>query len=406
MRGSCSFSFEEGAWIDGTPYRVVRPLGLGGMGEVYEVDHTRTGTRRAIKVLRARADPLGVLAGRLRVEGVAMRAIDHPNVVRVYEVAKLPDDRPYFAMQKLEGRNLRELIRRSAPLAVARAVALVLQALDGLAAAHAQGIIHRDVKPSNLFLTSEGTLKVLDFGIALRLTRARGELLTEPGMVMGTLRYMAPEQLRAGEADARTDVYAAALVLWELIAGQHPFDAMVDASSSVMTRLHRPAPLLGPWAAKPLPCRLEQTLARALAIEPRHRFESAQSFAKALRRDAGVGRVIGAAVPRHTAATSVSLTFTPGGVERCAQQPGEHQQTNAAKRWGINAVRVVFAAHAVGVVLSACAVLLALIAALAATRHPVSPSAPNAGAAALPRGCGAIGTASSRAAIGVGARGR
>jgi serine/threonine protein kinase len=334
-----------------------------------------------------------------------MRSIDHPNVVRVYEVAKLHDERPYFAMQRLDGGNLREHLRRGGPLGVVQAVELAQQALGGLAAAHARRLIHRDVKPSNLFLTHDGVLKVLDFGIARHLDPGQCELLTEPGMVMGTLRYMAPEQLRGGDADARTDVYGVALVLWELIARRHPFDAMADASSSVMTRLHRPAPMLGPWSGVPLPGRLEQTLARALAIEPCDRFESAESFAEALGEDVGErGRSIERATHRRRAGRPVSLTFSNHA--RSAEEHRSRGAPDAGAHANVCAIRVAFAAHAVGVVLSACAVLLALAAAFAATRRPGTRPEPGREAATLQQVCGGPSATSARGSIGVRAQGR
>jgi len=276
-------SFQSGDWIGGTPYRVVRPLGVGGMGEVYEVDHTRTGTRRAIKVIRASLGADDVLAHRLVREGRILRSIEHPNVVRVFEAGTLPDRRPYFAMELLEGTSLRRLASKQAPLSWPRAIAMIVQALDGLEAIHRRGMVHRDVKPSNLFLDTSGTVRVLDLGIAKSIDPLATGPRTREGMLIGTTRYMAPEQLLGRPVDARADVYASALVLFELIAGCHPSDAMMNGEDGLLARAERPPPRLTPWVRTPLPPGFDEVLQRALAINPDDRFESAAALATTLR---------------------------------------------------------------------------------------------------------------------------
>jgi eukaryotic-like serine/threonine-protein kinase len=276
-------SFQAGEWIGGTPYRVVRPLGIGGMGEVYEVDHTRTGTRRAIKVIRASLGLDDVLAQRLVREGRILRSIEHPNVVRVFEAGTLPDARPYFAMELLEGTSLRRLASKHAPLPWTRAIALIVQVLDGLEAVHRRGMIHRDVKPSNLFLDAAGTIKVLDLGIAKSTDPHATGPRTREGVLIGTTRYMAPEQLLGRPADARADVYASALVLFELLAGCHPSDAMTNGEDGLLDRVGKPPPRVTPWVRTALPSGLDEVLQRALAIDPDERFDSAAALATALR---------------------------------------------------------------------------------------------------------------------------
>lgn len=272
MKPSNSMSFQPGDWIAGTPYRVVRPLGMGGMGEVYEVDHTRTGTRRAVKVAR----PLllatdGILAHRLLREGRVLRSIEHPNVVRVFEAGTLPDARPFFAMELLEGTTLRQMVADQAPLSWSRAVRLMVQALDGLQAIHDRGVIHRDVKPGNLFLDQRGILKVLDLGIAKSTDPNVSGPRTREGMVMGTTRYMAPEQFSGGTVDQRADIYSLALVVLELLAGR-----LSSRKKLVSDEVFDLVRAQGPVG-------LEAVLRRALAEDPACRPPSAAHLARELR---------------------------------------------------------------------------------------------------------------------------
>jgi eukaryotic-like serine/threonine-protein kinase len=283
MSKPSQFSLKEGEWIGGTPYRVVRPLGLGGMGEVYEVDHTHTGTRRAIKVLRDMKDVSGNAAMRLTREGRALGVIDHPHVVRVYEIGTIADGRPYFSMQLLEGTTLRGLLARDRKLEPVRALRLMLQALAGLEAVHEQGIVHRDVKPTNLFVCRGETVKVLDFGVAKLLYGTTMSPSTAEGLVLGTMRYMAPEQLSGAPVSCATDVYASALVLFELIAGRHAFQSPKRSDASVVARLREPAPRLSSMAGVQVPAALDAAIARALDRDPAKRFASATGFADALR---------------------------------------------------------------------------------------------------------------------------
>lgn len=223
MATEAQYSLEEGSWIAGTPYRVVRALGQGGMGEVYEVDQTRTGTRRALKILRTCVDQRGQAAQRLLREARTLAGIDHPNVVRVYELGAIADGRPYFAMQLLEGHTARELMTRSGRVEVGLAVRLAVQAANGLEAVHTHGVIHRDIKPTNLFVCRRDRVKLLDFGVAKIVRGPTAGPSTAEGVVLGTMRYMAPEQLGGGRVTPATDVYALGMVLFEMITGEHAF---------------------------------------------------------------------------------------------------------------------------------------------------------------------------------------
>jgi len=159
-------TWAPGTLIPGTPYRVVRPLGQGGMGEVFEVEHDLLGTRRALKVLARHFAGRSDLEERLRVEARALARLKHPNLVEVYDLAAASDGRIFFVMELLDGCTLRDLVRHRGKLGASAAVRVVAQALDGLAAAHSTQMVHRDVKPENVFVCRSGIVKLLDFGIA------------------------------------------------------------------------------------------------------------------------------------------------------------------------------------------------------------------------------------------------
>lgn len=320
------------------------------MGEVYEVDHTRTGTRRAIKVIRASLGSDDVLAQRLVREGRILRSIEHPNVVRVFEAGTLPDARPYFAMELLEGTSLRRLASKEAPLPWTRAIALIVQVLDGLEAVHRRGMIHRDVKPSNLLLDAAGTIKVLDLGIAKSTDPHATGPRTREGMLIGTTRYMAPEQLLGRPADARTDVYASALVLFELLAGCHPSDAMTNGEDGLLDRMGKPPPRVTPWVRTSLPSGLDEVLQRALALDPDERFESAAALAAALR--VFVSLPVEAPVPRARGPVA-RLQYDPG--PPCAETG---DSTTLPWRPRVSTPWWAFA-HAAGVLLSLAALATA-----------------------------------------------
>ncbi len=273
-----------GARIAGTPWLVVRSIGRGGMGTVYEVEHAALGRRAALKVLHRHHHDRPNLAARMREEARLLARLRHRNLVEVFDLGVTADGRPWFAMPLLLGRDLRDEVGRAGPLPAEAAAALVAQALDGLSAAHAAGLVHRDVKPENLFLEADGTLKVLDFGVAKALGAGAGGA-TNHGASPGTPRSMAPEQCAGGPVDARADVYAAGLVLYELVAGRGPFDDLLGNEHALRyahcTRRPAPPSSIAPRAAPPA---LDALILRALAKAPADRFQSAAEMAAALRR--------------------------------------------------------------------------------------------------------------------------
>jgi serine/threonine protein kinase len=276
-------SLAPGHRLAGTPYIVVRRLGRGGMGDVYEVaDRSLEGPRYALKLLHPALCHRADVALRFQQEALVAGRVDHPSVVRVFALGETADGRPYLLMELLRGRDLRAELVRGGPLSEARALDLAAQALDGLAAAHAAGVVHRDVKLENLFLTDEGTIKVLDFGIA-KIT-AEEASFTLPGAVVGTLRSMAPEQFAHAAIDARADVYAAGLALYELITGRGPFDELRGLPLALQfAHCERTPPPPSRFARRPVAAGVEAAILRALAKSPADRFQSAGEMADTLR---------------------------------------------------------------------------------------------------------------------------
>jgi len=260
------------------PYEIVAPLGAGGMGEVYRARDTRLGRDVAIKVLPAEfaVDPERLR--RFELEARAVAALSHPNVLAVFDVGT-QEGIPYLVTELLEGDSLRDRLSGGA-LPVRKAVETAVQIAQGLAAAHEKGIIHRDLKPGNVFITKDGHVKILDFGIAKLVAPAgRGAGVqattlveaTEAGTTLGTVGYMAPEQVRGHAVDHRADIFSLGCVLHELLSGRVPFrrDTAADTASAILQ--DEPAPL--PDAVPP---ELKRIVRRCLEKRPEERFQSAR----------------------------------------------------------------------------------------------------------------------------------
>ncbi|HEU4404025.1 MAG TPA: protein kinase [Polyangiaceae bacterium] len=286
-------SGQDTSWVAGTlilggRYRVLRHLGEGGMGVVYAVEHTGLPLRYAIKVLRRRFAQRTDLAGRLRAEAQCLAHLaSHPNVVRVVDTGAIEDGRVYLLMELLEGRTLREELFYHKAFAPLEACGLVRQLVSALGAAHRLGVIHRDVKPSNVFLTTGGAVKLLDFGVAKVLHEgllgAARKPLTEPGSLMGTPRYMAPEYLLGGKAtDGRVDLYSAGVVLWEMLTGRSAFPLRDDNDQERMKVVHaivtQGVPPLEAVGFGALPAELRSVVRRATVSDPEHRYANADAF--------------------------------------------------------------------------------------------------------------------------------
>jgi Tol biopolymer transport system component len=266
------------------PYEIQSPLGAGGMGEVYRARDTRLNRDVAIKILPASfsADPDRLQ--RFAQESRAAAALNHPNILSIYDIG---DDRgtPYVVSELLEGETLRDRLRNGPLSSTRKAIEYAQQIARGLAAAHEKGIVHRDLKPENLFITNDGRAKILDFGLA-KFTRPEADLAddaptmqvaTEAGMVMGTVGYMSPEQVRAKPADARSDIFSFGAILYEMLSGKRAFhgDSAADTMSAI---LKEDPPDLNETNRNISPA-LERIVRHCLEKNPAERFQSARDVA-------------------------------------------------------------------------------------------------------------------------------
>jgi TolB-like protein len=273
LEGSAADSREE--QIVGK-YRVVRRLGRGGMGVVYLAHDERLDRPVALKLLPPYLSADELAARRLVEEAKAASALDHPHIITIYEIGETADDRLFLAMAFYEGETLRERIARG-PLPVAEAVGLAAQVAEGLAAAHRKGIVHRDVKPENLLITTDGMVKILDFGLA----KVGGQVLTRPGATPGTVAYMSPEQTRGEAVDPRTDLWSLGVVLYEMLAGVRPFRG--DAEAAVIHGIRHDAPEPVDALRPGIPAALATTIRTCLEKNPKDRCSRADDLLAELR---------------------------------------------------------------------------------------------------------------------------
>jgi serine/threonine-protein kinase len=261
-------------------YEVEAVLGKGAMGIVYKARDPHIERTVAIKTVRKDvldAELAAQFMARFRNEARAAGRLHHPNIVAIYEYGE-DDNVAYIAMEYVDGAGLREYLNRKAQFTLGQISAIVTQLLDALAFAHAQGVVHRDVKPANLILTPAGTLKVADFGIA----RIDATTLTLTGMVMGTPSYMSPEQCRGLPTDPRADLFSVGVVLYELLTGVRPFDGAMEAIAyRICHERHRPASEIATIA---VPAGVDALIDRALAKDSAERFADARTFAAAVRQ--------------------------------------------------------------------------------------------------------------------------
>jgi len=272
--------FQDGEVIAGTRYRVLSLIGVGGMGSVYEVEHIELGKRFVLKALLRELSRRDDLVQRLRNEWRALARLQHASIVNVTDAGTSGSGVPFYVMERLDGATLAEVLRQKRRLHVLEAVNVAASVLEALSAAHEIGIIHRDVKPANVFVVSGGGVKLLDFGIA-KIADATG-VVTARGLAVGTPRYMSPEQARGERVDGRSDIYASALILYEMIAGVGPFDDAHDANELLLAHLAREAPPLSSLLTGVSP-ELERILTSMLAKDCRQRPPSARAAAEQLR---------------------------------------------------------------------------------------------------------------------------
>ena len=301
-------------------YEVIDRLGAGGMGEVYRARDMRLGRTVAIKVLRAGADP--ELLHRLDREARAASALNHPNIVHIYDVGEAAGHAGahYVVMELVEGETLRRRLR-SGPLAISEMLDLGAQLADGLAKAHRAGIVHRDLKPENVMVTPDGVLKILDFGLAKVVAApladvGAGDTMsrhgTQAGMLLGTLEYMSPEQASGRTMDHRTDQFSLGLILHEMVTGRPPFrrDTPAQVLAAVIERDPEPLGRLRP----DVPPAVESLVLRCLQKDPERRFAKTDELASELAALAGRSRSGSLAEPARVAPaapSAVSVEVVP-----------------------------------------------------------------------------------------------
>ncbi len=271
--------FKDGEVIPGTRYRVTSLIGSGGMGRVYEVEHIELGKRFVLKALLRELSRREDLVARLRNEWRALARLEHPHIVNVTDAGTSDNGVPFYVMERLEGETLSSLMHRQRRLHPERALAIAAGMLEGLHAAHQIGVVHRDVKPPNIFLVGGAAVKILDFGIAK--IRDAKDVITARGIAVGTPRYMSPEQAQGTAVDARSDVYATGLILFEMVSGVGPFDDARDNNELLLAHLGRKAPLLSSLSV--VAPELDAIVASMLAKDPRERPGDARLVAETLR---------------------------------------------------------------------------------------------------------------------------
>jgi predicted Ser/Thr protein kinase len=298
-------------------YEVVDLLGTGGMGAVYRARDTRLGRTVALKVLRSSDDP--ELRRRLDREARAASALNHPNIVHLYDVGETAGGAGahFVVMEYVEGETLRRRLARG-PLPIAELLDLAAQLADGLARAHRAGIVHRDLKPENLMVTPEGVLKILDFGLAKVLLAPLGDIAaretlsghgTQAGMLVGTLEYMSPEQAAGRPVDHRTDQFAVGLVLGEMATGRPLFRRNTPAEVLAAVIERDPPPLAGLRAD--VPGALEALVARCLQKDPARRYATTDELAGELSALAGRSRAGSLAAGASAVAPAVTAEIVP-----------------------------------------------------------------------------------------------
>ena len=304
----------------GTRYRILRVLGSGGMGVVYQAWDDALGVAVALKVIRPEVvdDPYAAreVERRFKRELLLARQVTHKNVVRIHDLGEI-DGIKYLTMPYVEGRDLANVLR-DGPVPVARALRIAKQVAAGLLAAHEAGVVHRDLKPENVMIDADDHALIMDFGISRSM--GSGATMTAHGAILGTLEYMAPEQGRGSAVDYRTDIYSFGLILYDLIAGRKRLQAADGAIAEMMSRMAK-APALLHTVMPAVPEPLAQLVGKCVEPEAENRFQTTAELTSALDNLDGEGRAIRPAVPARTpwrtaiaaGATVVVLAFGAAG---------------------------------------------------------------------------------------------
>jgi serine/threonine protein kinase len=268
-------------------YEILAELGKGAMGVVYRAIDPLLSREVAIKTVNMSSDPqeMAEYEARFYQEAKAAGGLNHPNIVTIYDIGK-SGNVAYMAMELLEGAELRASMKPGEPIAHARAVEIAAQVADGLAYAHQHGVVHRDVKPANIMILGTGMAKIMDFGIARMRT---AEVRTQTGVVLGSPRYMSPEQVSGRRAEPRSDIFSLGVILYEMLTGKPAFTG--DDVTSVMFQILNVVPPAPSTLVHGLPEVLDFIVAKALAKTPDDRYQDAGEFARDLRgaKDAPAG---------------------------------------------------------------------------------------------------------------------
>ncbi|MCL4524704.1 MAG: protein kinase [Acidobacteria bacterium] len=325
------------------PYEIIAPLGAGGMGEVYRARDARLGREVALKFLPAdlARDPLSL--ERFQREARAASALNHPNIAVIHDLGEHLGQ-PFLILELLEGQTLRERIA-SGPFDLQELLEFGVQIADALDAAHGKGIVHRDIKPANLFLTARAQIKILDFGLAKMVPRRtaafsaaesptlgiREEHLTSPGVALGTVAYMSPEQARGEELDARTDLFSLGAVLYEMATQRQAFAG--DTSAVIFDAILNRTPASAAQLSRALPPKLEEIIGKLLEKDRDFRYQSAaevRADLKRLKRDTDSGRTAQPAAAKSSGPRSGATRAAGKTIDSLAVLPFENASGDAA----------------------------------------------------------------------------
>src|SRR6266581_1238451 len=269
-------------------YKITHKLGAGGQGTVYKATDQKLGRTVVVKVLPAELTVKETNLKRFEREARLASALDHPNICTIFDLGEA-EGLHFIAMQHVEGRNVRQLVN-GRPLELESALRIGIQVADALTAAHARGIIHRDIKSGNVMVTDSGQVKVLDFGLAKLLDETEAQTsgihqteLTEVGVPYGTATYAAPEQARGDKVDARADIFSTGVLVYEMLTGTWPFrgKTTIDVRHAV---IHDQPKSLAEARPGPTPARLQEILDRAMAKDPRDRYQKISELHDQLRK--------------------------------------------------------------------------------------------------------------------------
>ena len=257
-------------------YEIVSKIGTGGMADVYKAMDHKLNRFVAVKVLKPEFREDATFVKKFRSEAQAAAGLTHPNIVNVFDVG---DDEGvyYIVMELIEGITLKEYISKKGKLSVKEATSIAIQVSMGLEAAHSHGIVHRDVKPQNIMLQADGSIKMMDFGIA-RFSRAQSQTVSDKAI--GSVHYISPEQAKGDHTDARTDIYSVGVMMYEMLSGKLPFDGTGAVSIAIMQISEKPKPLAE--VAPNIPVGLRQITEKAMEKDPADRYQSAQEMLDAI----------------------------------------------------------------------------------------------------------------------------